>query len=623
MGVLDGQAVSAAVTNPAFINKNVDDSMPNKLGLSRALSGATIADIQATANKLYAATGASESQTGTVYNATASTITNGDPYQTALTKVANKFDPATGHMHTGAAGDGPVLDVVLDIAASGYSPVDGHITFTPGPNMTITESGGDFTFTSAGGIAVDSLAVSGNTPLTGNVTFTAGANMTITQSGQNFDFAAASGGGGGGGAIVDDWIAYTPSLFQGFGTTTNVDFFYRRVADSIEIRGYFTGGTMTSSEARISLPAGLTSADNTKLPALSLGGYITADELGARSYTILIQQSVTYMNIGLQSAGSGGITIQNANSIFSDGDTISLVASFPIQQWNGGGGGIGGGSLIAFYGNNHSGTITGSSSNITWASQKDTNSAWSTDTYTVPLSDYYYISIKAVINGNYIGAKFSAIYILQNGSSILNVFGGDSAGLGAADFSEACVHYLTAGDLITSQVQSTAVTPTFSGTPENSNFSIASLSIGGGGGFFPSQVTVNTQGGYGSTGTAVVYYAAIESTVGTDITYTSDVVNGDTFTINTTGGYAVFVNSRTTPSASDFGISLNASSTTTSIASLSYTEIFAVQYVNGNLEQVFSRTAYLQAGDILRVQSDSAPLDVSNPAYRCSIVRVF
>lgn len=109
MGVLDGQPVSAAITNPAFINKNNADVMPNILGFSHSGSGSSIADIQAAVNKLYTATGASESQTGTVYSAPAGTISDGDSYQTAFTKIADKFDAATGHKHTGAAGDAPPI----------------------------------------------------------------------------------------------------------------------------------------------------------------------------------------------------------------------------------------------------------------------------------------------------------------------------------------------------------------------------------------------------------------------------------------------------------------------------------------------------------------------------------
>lgn len=107
--MLDGQPVSAAVTNPAFINKNQDDTMANKLSFTRAGSGASIDDIQAAVNKLYTATGASESTTGTVYNAPAGTIIDGDSHETALSDLADKFDAATGHMHTGAPGDAPPI----------------------------------------------------------------------------------------------------------------------------------------------------------------------------------------------------------------------------------------------------------------------------------------------------------------------------------------------------------------------------------------------------------------------------------------------------------------------------------------------------------------------------------
>lgn len=109
MGVLDGQPVNQAITNPAFINKNQDDTMPNKLTFSRALSGATIADIQQAVNNIYLASGVSESTTGTAYTAPAQTINVGDNYQLALSKLARKFDPATGHKHTGASGDAPPI----------------------------------------------------------------------------------------------------------------------------------------------------------------------------------------------------------------------------------------------------------------------------------------------------------------------------------------------------------------------------------------------------------------------------------------------------------------------------------------------------------------------------------
>ena len=60
------------------------------------------------------------------------------------------------------------------------------------------------------------------------------------------------------GAPVTDWQSYTPT-FTGFGTASSVAMYWRRSGDSIEIKGRFTSGTSTATEARVSFPSGLTS----------------------------------------------------------------------------------------------------------------------------------------------------------------------------------------------------------------------------------------------------------------------------------------------------------------------------------------------------------------------------
>lgn len=138
---------------------------------------------------------------------------------------------------------------------------------------------------------------------------------------------------------ISDWTSYVPA-FQGFGTPTNVSFFYRRVDDTIELRGYFTTGTVTGAEARVYLPTGVTSADSTKIPTPLTnngvaGGFVYTAEVSSTffGYSILIQPSVTYINFGFQSSGTADIVIQLANSIFATGIDITLEASFPIQEW--------------------------------------------------------------------------------------------------------------------------------------------------------------------------------------------------------------------------------------------------------------------------------------------------
>ncbi|NDD53825.1 hypothetical protein EBZ39_08085, partial [bacterium] len=74
------------------------------------------------------------------------------------------------------------------------------------------------------------------------------------------------------GTPVTDWQSYTPT-FTAFGTATNIQFQWRRVGSDVEIRGKFTLGVTTGSEARITLPPGLTSADTARIPSIQIVGY--------------------------------------------------------------------------------------------------------------------------------------------------------------------------------------------------------------------------------------------------------------------------------------------------------------------------------------------------------------
>lgn len=118
MGVFDGQAVSAAVTNPAFLDANANDVALGVIGLQNTtdpFSGPFLVNIQRAFNTLFTTTGATETTAGTTYSAPASTITDGTSHQSALTALANKFHPSTGHKHTGAAGDAPPVSAI-DVA---------------------------------------------------------------------------------------------------------------------------------------------------------------------------------------------------------------------------------------------------------------------------------------------------------------------------------------------------------------------------------------------------------------------------------------------------------------------------------------------------------------------------
>lgn len=109
MGVIDGQAVSAGITNPAFLDANADDTASGIITLANTApaSGATIGNTQGLQNHLRTTTGATETTDATSYSgAPASTVTPGTTHEVAIVALAGKFHPSTGHTHDGSAGSG-------------------------------------------------------------------------------------------------------------------------------------------------------------------------------------------------------------------------------------------------------------------------------------------------------------------------------------------------------------------------------------------------------------------------------------------------------------------------------------------------------------------------------------
>lgn len=365
MGVQDNFPVSAAYTNPRFISKNTPDVMPFPLGFTG--SGAAIADIQAAVNKLYDATGASESATGTVYDATAGTVSNGDTYEECITILANKFDAATGHKHTGAAGDAPVLDVVLTaaVAGTGGTPVFGDITFEAGTGMTINQVGDNFIFSSAAGTTI---AASGYTQLSGDVVLVAGTGgISITQSGQNIIFEAGGGGGGGGSMTIDtfsgDGSDVTFTLSEDPGTEANTWVF---VSGVYQEKGTYSvsGTTLTFSTApplgtdnievviggvTANIPSdGSVTRAKFDLPGAFLAPLVTTYTSGTGTHTIT--GSPLYMRVRMVGGGGGasGSGAASAGNGTDGGTSYFRVGASPdLLVANGGAGGafIGNGGI--------------------------------------------------------------------------------------------------------------------------------------------------------------------------------------------------------------------------------------------------------------------------------------
>lgn len=115
-GVVDGQGVNAAVTNPAFIFKNADDSTTKKLGLlnDEPESGAHVVNLQRAVNKSFEVGGiASESDDAANTYATEHRVAEGQNRKEAIEALDAAFDPTeegSGHTHDGTEGQGPPLN---------------------------------------------------------------------------------------------------------------------------------------------------------------------------------------------------------------------------------------------------------------------------------------------------------------------------------------------------------------------------------------------------------------------------------------------------------------------------------------------------------------------------------
>jgi hypothetical protein len=130
---------------------------------------------------------------------------------------------------------------------------------------------------------------------------------------------------------VTAWQGYTPT-FQGFGTPTNVEFEWRQVGENVEIRGKFTAGTTTAVEARVGLPAGLTSAGTGLIPSLQVIGKANINNSTAAffsSLTVLAEPSVTYVTMGLEASTANGLTKQTGSNLATNGSILSFFASVP------------------------------------------------------------------------------------------------------------------------------------------------------------------------------------------------------------------------------------------------------------------------------------------------------
>jgi hypothetical protein len=141
------------------------------------------------------------------------------------------------------------------------------------------------------------------------------------------------------GAAIGPWTAYTPTT-QGFGTIpapiSSVGLEYRRVGDSIEVRGDFTTGTTTASEAQLNLPSGLTIGQSGTITqcGMWLRDVTTANIRG----TILSTSGDAFVNFSrpdFDTSTASPLTSQNGSTVAGSSEKWSIQFMVPVSEWAG------------------------------------------------------------------------------------------------------------------------------------------------------------------------------------------------------------------------------------------------------------------------------------------------
>lgn len=134
-------------------------------------------------------------------------------------------------------------------------------------------------------------------------------------------------------------IDYTPT-FTGFGTVNTESCDAYRVGAELFLRVRFVVGTSTATEARVSLPGGLTSSSiYTTVEQVGMYGRHASGGTTDKGGFILIEPSVAYVTFGddgtLDSDSVEVLTKANGNAMSSSGNILSFNARIRISGWNG------------------------------------------------------------------------------------------------------------------------------------------------------------------------------------------------------------------------------------------------------------------------------------------------
>jgi hypothetical protein len=267
------------------------------------------------------------------------------------------------------------------------------------------------------------------------------------------------------GAVVTEPVAYTPT-FTGFGTVSVQNFKSWRSGKYLFVDGTFTCGTVTATEARITLGYNGKNANVTTvstLPTLSQVGAFSINVNGANAFTVLTEASKNYLTLGNGYVSGASLAKGNGNIVGGTGAIISLFGRFEIEGW---------GTSQVLSSDTDTRVVGASVYNLSGASYSyttdtpltfdgkryDTHGAFNISTYryTVPVSGKYQCSLNYAKRSSGSG---NDAYLAKNGSLVESLLNLDTIAKGGFVIVE-CV----AGDVLDFRMNLTATVTATSAT---------------------------------------------------------------------------------------------------------------------------------------------------------------
>jgi len=427
------------------------------------------------------------------------------------------------------------------------------------------------------------------------------------------------------GPVISDWQAYTPT-FTGFGTPSAVSINWRQVAGSIEIQGFFTTGTTTATEARVSLP--LNYAVKTG-EVLGIRGQAGNSVGTTNDYSVIAEGSQSYFKFAAYNIGATGpVTEPLDGDDFASTTPISFFVSLPIEGLSSGvvsqnattfnissylaNGTRLTGSAPTKLGEYRSYLHVGNTGTYTETSGSPTAAPSSSDGIKV-YGGFTYVAGDSANNPSKYeifigkGKQYLVQWYQNSGKSGFispDVMQEVSTSKGSYVQYDSSTGILAVTRTILNGTNYTGGDDTFLNVNDGYfDVAVSEKVIPVQTEAFKSEVYVRNTS-MASTNTAIVSYANTELEIGDDISYARSTTNGDEFLINTSGKYAISICHDSGNGNEPVGFSINSTQLSTNLISLATSQIGAFSYTVGvNLPANTASTLNLNRGDIIRSQT--------------------